>query len=118
MSVDVNIVDFISFDLYAVYPAAPLAVPIVQLVDDHYAYINRISGYNGSANSYNAVFGYIDSGGVYTPMAITACAQNAAFNTQIDKYIKPQLGAYAQITASSYPVTAQIMVDGYLFDLC
>lgn len=118
MSVDVNIVDFLALDYNAVLAAASSNVNIVPLTDIHYAYLNRISGYNPSTNAFNAIVGYIDSGGVYVPFSTTSVAASTVFNVQLDKYILPQLGAYFQITATTYPVTAQLMVDGYTFDLC
>lgn len=118
MSVDVSIVDFLAFDINTALQANSSNIILVAMADDHYAYLNRISGYNPSGNSLNAIVGYIDSGGVYVPFSSTACAATTSINTQLDKYIKPQQGAYLAITASTFPVTAQLMVDGYLFDLC
>jgi hypothetical protein len=109
--------DYFNLSANAVLAAAGTSQIFVPLQYEDYAYINRISGYNGAANSYNGVLGIIDEQNNQTPITITACAQYAAFNTQVDKVIRPEFGAYWAVTASSYPVTAQMMIDGYFFTL-
>ncbi|MGD0331303.1 MAG: hypothetical protein ABSB40_12810 [Nitrososphaeria archaeon] len=112
----VNVVPF-NLDFNGVLQVASQQLVFLPLAESRFCYINRISGYNNAANTYNGIVGIIDSGGNYVPISITACAQNAAFNTQIDKTIIPTLGAYWQFTATSYPVTPQAMIDGYYYDI-
>jgi hypothetical protein len=115
---DVCISDFFNFSIDAVFPATSQIIEFVPNAQPQYAYINRISGYNPSTNAFNAIIGVIDESQALIPISITACTTLTAFNTSIDKVIKPAYGAYVAITASTYPVTAQLIIDGYLFNLC
>ena len=118
ISGSICILDFFNFTIDSVFPDTSSVIQLVPNAAPYYAYLNNISGYNPSTNSFNAIVGVLDESLSQIPISITACASSAAFNTTINKFIKPEYGAYIAITASTYPVTAQLMVDGYTFNIC
>lgn len=111
------ILDEFNLSVEVVLAATATQQIFVPLVYDNFAYINRISGYNPSTNAYNGVIGIIDEQQNQIPISITACSTLTAFNTQIDKVIRPEFGGYWAVTATTYPVTAQMVIDGYFYTL-
>lgn len=112
-----EIQDYFNFSFNGTFASAQNNILIVPVQLPFWVYVNNVSGTNTGANSYNAEVGYVDDAGNYIPFVLTACAQNAVFNTVIDKYIRPEFGIWVGVTASVYPVTTNFMIDGYLFSL-
>lgn len=114
----VNLIDYFNLDFNASLASLSQDIVIVPVVLDHYAYLNRIKGYNPSGYTETITVGYIDSQNAYVPFSITAATTATAFNVQLDTVVTPQMGAYWSAISGTYPATVQLMVDGYLFDLC